>query len=63
MLTASQAKRQKVEVKMHDLKGIELQEMLDAKGKEVDQWLATETVRRISRNRIPKNKSSAPDGC
>ena len=56
MLTASQAKRQKVEVKMHDLKGIELQEMLDAKGKEVDQWLATETVRRISRNRIPEEQ-------
>ena len=56
VLLASQAKRQKVEVKVQDLKGSELQEMIDAKGKEVDQWLATETVKRIARNQIPEEQ-------
>ena len=53
---ASQAKRQKVEVKMQDLKGSELQEMIGAKAKEIDQWLATDTVRRIARNKIPEDQ-------
>ena len=53
---APQAKRQKVEIKMQDLKGSDHQEMIEAKAKEIDQWLATDTVRRIARNKIPEDQ-------
>ena len=51
---ASQAKRQKVEVRTHELNPDEKKQFLGAKHKEVDQWLATETVRRIARHKIPE---------
>ena len=41
---------------MQDLKGSDLQEMIEAKAKEIDQWLATDTVRRIARNKIPEDQ-------
>ena len=53
---ASQAKRQKVEIKMQDLKGQEYEEMMAAKCREIDSWLATETVRRIARHKIPEEQ-------
>ena len=53
---ASQAKRQKVEIKMQDLKGQEYDEMMAAKHKEIESGLATETVRRIARHRIPEEQ-------
>ena len=51
---ASQAKRQKVEVRTHELNPDEKKQFLGAKHKEVDQWLATETVRRTARHKIPE---------
>ena len=53
-LAASAAKRQRAEVKIKDLSSQERKEFDKAKGKEIDQWLATETVRKILRNRIPE---------
>ena len=53
---ASAAKRQKVEVKEKDLSPAELELFLQAKNKEVNSWLSTETVRRISRNMIPEDQ-------
>ena len=53
-LAASAAKRQRAEVKLKDLKPQELAEFQSAKGKEIDQWLSTETVRKILRNKIPE---------
>ena len=53
---ASTAKRQKVEVKEKDLTPAELELFLQAKNKEVNSWLSTETVRRIARNQIPEDQ-------
>ncbi len=53
---ASAAKKQKVEVKEKDLTPAELELFLQAKNKEVNSWLSTETVRRISRNMIPEDQ-------
>ena len=53
---ASAAKRQKVEVREKDLTPGELELFLQAKNKEVNSWLSTETVRRISRNMIPEDQ-------
>lgn len=52
-LVATAAKRQRVEVKVKDLTHEQRIEFEKAKGKEVDQWLATETVRKTLRHRIP----------
>ena len=52
-LVATAAKRQRVEVKVRDLTPEQRIEFEKAKGKEVDQWLATETVRKTLRHRIP----------
>ena len=43
---ASMAKKQKVEVKEKDLTPEERKEFLAAKNKEIDSWLATDTVRK-----------------
>ena len=53
---ASAAKRQKVEVRERDLTPGDLELFLQAKNKEVNSWLSTETVRRISRNMIPEDQ-------
>lgn len=53
---ASAAKRQKVEVREKDLTPSELELFLQAKNKEINSWLSTETVRRISRNMIPEDQ-------
>jgi hypothetical protein len=53
ILVATAAKRQRVEVKLKDLTPDQRAEFDQAKSKEIDQWLATETVRRILRHQIP----------
>eukprot|EP00435_Cladocopium_sp_Y103_P034598 s1525_g9.t1 len=53
---ASAAKRQKVEVKVKDLSPEDRKLFQDAKNKEIDSWLATDTVRRILRSKIPENQ-------
>ena len=50
---AAAAKRQRTEVKLRDLSQEQLREFQQAKNKELDQWLATETVRKILRHKIP----------
>ena len=55
-LIASAAKRQKVEVKMKDLTPAERAEFEQAKNKEIDQWISTETIRRIIRNQVPEHQ-------
>ena len=50
----SAAKRQRSEVKMHQLSNEEKQLFQRAKDKEIDSWLSTETVCRILRNQIPQ---------
>ena len=54
ILAANAAKRQRVEVKMKDLDPQEIKEFQKAKDKELDQWLATDTVRKILRHKIPE---------
>ena len=51
---ASAAKRQRAEVRLQELTPEQVQEFDKAKVKEVDQWLSTETVKRIFRNQIPE---------
>ncbi len=51
---ASSAKRQRAEVKLVDLNEQDRQRFYQAKTKEIDQWLDTETVRRILRSKIPE---------
>ncbi len=51
---ATIAKRQRSEIKLRDLTNDELKEFKDAQSKEVDQWLETETVRKIARHQIPE---------
>eukprot|EP00435_Cladocopium_sp_Y103_P028612 s1421_g7.t1 len=53
-LAAAAAKRQRVEVKMKDLNAQQVQEFQQAKDKEIDQWIATETVKSILRHKIPE---------
>lgn len=53
-LLTSTAKKQRAEVRMVDLSREDQQKFQDAKRKEVDQWLDTETVRRILRSKIPE---------
>ena len=56
ILLASAAKRQKVEVKEKDLSPEERKMFLEAKNKEIDSWLATDTVRKILRSQIPEGQ-------
>jgi hypothetical protein len=51
---AAAAKRQRAEVKVRDLNPEQLSEFQQAKSKELDQWLATETVRKVLRHQIPE---------
>ena len=53
---ASAAKRQKSEVKMHELSPEDFDLFKKAKIKEVESWLSTDTVRKIARNSIPENQ-------
>ena len=53
-LVASAAKRQRAEVKIKDLTPSEIFEFQKAKEKEINQWLDTNTVRRILRSKIPE---------
>ena len=53
---ASAAKRQKVEVKEKTLSEEEKQLFVNAKHKEVASWLSTETVRKITCNKIPESQ-------
>ena len=53
---ATAAKRQKVEVKLKDLSPKESELFKQAKEKEISSWLATDTVRRILRNKVPEGQ-------
>ena len=53
-LAAAAAKRQRAEVKLKDLSPAQVAEFQEAKNKEIDQWLSTDTVRKILRDRIPE---------
>jgi hypothetical protein len=53
---ASQAKRQKIEVKTRDLNQSDKELFSKAKDKELESWLATDTVKRILRSRIPEGQ-------
>lgn len=53
---ASAAKRQKVEVKERELSPAEQELFHQAKSKEIQSWLTTDTVRRIARNQIPADQ-------
>ena len=53
-LLASAVKRQRAEVKLKDLETHQKEEFQNAKNKEIDQWLATETVRKILRHKVPE---------
>eukprot|EP00435_Cladocopium_sp_Y103_P016115 s3079_g4.t1 len=53
---ATAAKRQKVEVKVRDLNSEDQKLFAKAKDKELDSWLATETVRKILRNKVPEGQ-------
>jgi len=51
---ATAAKRQRSEVKMSQLSTQEKQLFQDAKTKEIDSWLSTDTVTRVLRHQIPE---------
>ena len=51
---ASAAKRQKVEVKLRDLTPEDAKLFAKAKDKELESWLATDTVRKKLRNQVPE---------
>eukprot|EP00435_Cladocopium_sp_Y103_P001047 s2611_g1.t1 len=51
---ASTAKKQRSEVKMHQLTKEEQEMFRKAKLKEVESWLSTDTVRKITRSAIPE---------
>ena len=55
-LIASAAKRQKIEVRMKDLTASERKEFEQAKEKELNQWISTETIRRILRSQVPEHQ-------
>ena len=56
LFLASAAKRQRVEVKIKDLTPEEIIQFEKAKDKELSQWLATDTVRRVLRHKIPEGQ-------
>ena len=51
---ATAAKRQRSEVKLSQLTAQEKQMFQDAKTKEIDSWLSTDTVTRVLRHQIPE---------
>ena len=53
---ASAAKRQKSEIKLKDLTTEELQKFNRAKQGEINNWLSTQTVKRVFRNQIPEDQ-------
>ena len=53
---ATAAKRQRSEVKLKDLKPEELQKFNRAKQGEINNWLSTETVKRVFRHQIPEDQ-------
>eukprot|EP00435_Cladocopium_sp_Y103_P057366 s1032_g19.t1 len=53
VFVAAAAKRQRAEIKVKDLTPDELKQFQVAKNKELDQWLDTQTVRKILRSKIP----------
>ena len=53
VFVAAAAKRQRAEIKVKDLTPDELKQFQAAKNKELDQWLDTQTVRKIIRSKIP----------
>ena len=53
---ATAAKRQRSEVKLKDLKPEELQKFNLAKQGEINNWLSTETVKRVFRHQIPEDQ-------
>ena len=53
---APTAKRQKIEVKTKDLTPEEAKLFAKAKDKELDSWLATDTVRKILRHQVPEGQ-------
>ena len=53
---ASAAKRQKVEVKLKELSSEDLKLFKQAIEKEIESWLATDTVWRILRNQVPEGQ-------
>eukprot|EP00435_Cladocopium_sp_Y103_P029622 s3705_g7.t1 len=54
MLAASAAKRQRAEVKIKDLTPSQVAEFQEAKTKEINQWLSTDTVKKVLRSKIPE---------
>ena len=50
----SAAKRQRSEVKMTNLSPEDREKFQDAKAKEIESWITTETIARIARNQIPR---------
>ena len=53
---ASTAKKQRAEVKIQELSEQDKALFKKAKDKEIDSWLSTDTVRRITRNAIPEDQ-------
>ena len=53
---ASAAKKQKVEVKVRDLNADDQKLFAQAKEKELESWISTETVQRILRNKVPEGQ-------
>ena len=54
-LTASDARKKKVEVRMSDLSGPDQLRMAIAKHKEIGAWLHHKTVRKVAKGRIPEH--------
>ena len=50
----SAAKRQRSEVKMTNLSPEDREKFQDAKAKEIESWITTETITKIARNQIPR---------
>lgn len=59
-LVASAARRQKVGVKLKDLTPAERAELQQAKTKEIDEWISTETIRRNIGNQAPEPLDERP---
>ena len=53
---ASAAKRQRSEIKLKDLSPEDLQKFNSAKQGEINNWLSTQTVKRVFRNQIPEDQ-------
>ena len=53
---ASAAKKQRSEIKLKDLSSEDLQKFNRAKQGEINNWLSTQTVKRVFRNQIPEDQ-------